>query len=148
MLPEQPSSAGGKTRAVNFWEQEAKVEKLRDKRNQAKVREHHIRYIFAGLDMDQDGRLSSLELRQFAALMDFRADDEEWAQEYRTLIADAAADARAGVTEVEFARLLAKPSSNCFCTDDEVAVLAAIVEDAKGYRFRGHFAHHTSGADP
>jgi len=82
-----------------------------------------VETIFSRYDVDGDGHLCSSELRAFAEAAGFDGDDQEWADEYRQLLAvnSGGCTEEKGVHRVAFCRLISDVSGEgLYCTDEEL----------------------------
>merc|ERR1712232_537837 len=79
--------------------------------------------------MGGDGRLNCQELHVFAGYIGFDRSDEEWGQEYNSLLQEKCADPAVGVDLQIFTMLVEDASeSGCYCTDKELATMVGRLE--------------------
>mmetsp|Transcript_137348 Transcript_137348/g.342515 ORF Transcript_137348/g.342515 Transcript_137348/m.342515 type:complete len:793 (-) Transcript_137348:60-2438(-) len=78
------------------------------------------RKVFEALDVENTSRLGSAEVRRFAEILGFQADDSVWAVEYKEVCAAEGWDTEVGPDVTQFVAFVGKPDSMGLCDEDEL----------------------------
>eukprot|EP00930_Biecheleria_cincta_P029850 TRINITY_DN20711_c0_g1_i1.p1 TRINITY_DN20711_c0_g1~~TRINITY_DN20711_c0_g1_i1.p1 ORF type:complete len:571 (-),score=98.79 TRINITY_DN20711_c0_g1_i1:200-1888(-) len=126
----EQSQLGGPTEEEAMQRSQAAVEKntkvvarsaWRSGRRGLAARGDLARAVFKECDVDDDGRLRSLELHSFAVETGFGGSFEVWTEEYSALCEERGIDTALGLPEVTFTAMLDdKTETGCFCSDTEL----------------------------